>query len=242
MPRRLLVYLLLGGLTTTLAAQELTLSTAAKTYANTEQVWVNLSVNGAAALPGAYKFDITYSADKLSFLGTQPADKGPFAITPAAAARGNIVSVAGFQGIADTGRGTASLVTLVFTPKTGSVAIDTGSFSIGSKEVYSTQAAAMDLTVIKQMTSVLLPAPDHQQAQKITIAGNYIKFSLPHDGTASITIFDLNGRTVATPLASVRCRAGYQAVPVGKSLRSGIYIVAVRGTGLNATKKMEVVR
>ncbi|MBN1576762.1 MAG: hypothetical protein JW913_09435 [Chitinispirillaceae bacterium] len=243
MPKRLLLPLLLiYGVATTLPAQELSLSTAANTYAAGEQVWVNLSVLGAATIPGAYKIAVGYNASKLTYLNILPADKGPFTITPAASANSGTVTIAGFQGITDSGSGTASLVTLVFTPASGSVDVDTSSFSVGSKEVFSAQAQAMDLKVTKQATSVLLPVPGRMRQQKITIANNYIRFTVPNEGLTSIRIFDLGGRTVAVPLKPSRCKAGHQAVPIGASFRSGIYIVSVHGVGLTATKKLEVVR
>jgi hypothetical protein len=242
MQQRPLAHLLLAGMFTALSAQELTLSTAAKTYSASEQIWMNLSVTNPAALAGAYKIDVGFSNDKLSFTGILPADKGPFAITPAAVCQGSVVSIAGFQGISDTGKGTVSLATLQFTPKSGSVAVDTATFSIVNREIYSTQATAMDLRITKLATSVLMPSTARVRAQKIIVSGNYLKFELPHEGTASITIFDLSGRTVAIPLAKSHCRAGFQAVPIGKSLGCGIYLIALRAEGLNVTTKMEVVK
>jgi hypothetical protein len=78
--------------------------------------------------------------------------------------------------------------------------------------------------------------------RNITIAGNYIRFSLPQGGPASVTIYDLNGRVAALPLATVHCRAGFQAVPLGTGLRSGIYLVSLRSASLNAVRKLEVVK
>jgi hypothetical protein len=240
--RFLLPVLLIFSLTVTVFAQELALSTAAKTYAAGEQVWVNVSVLNAGATPGAYKITVGYNTGELTYLNIIPADRGPFTITPAAFATGGSVTVAGFQGIIDSGKGSTSLVTLAFTPANGPVEIDTASFSMNSSEVFSAQAQAMDLAVTKQATSVLLPSPGRIQQQKITVTGNYIRFNVPKEGITSVHIFDLKGRTAAVPLQPGRCKAGYQAVPLGKALRSGIYIVAVRGNGLNSTRKLEVVR
>jgi hypothetical protein len=243
MPKRFSLPILLTiGLAVTVSAQELALSTAAKTYTAGEQVWVNLSVLNAATIPGAYKINVGYSTSKLTYLNILPAEKGPFTITPATSATGGTITVAGFQGITDSGQGAASLVTLVFTPASGPVDVDTASFSISGKEVYTAQAQAMELKVTKQATSVLLPSPGRMQPQKITIANNYIRFTVPNEGLTSVRIFDLNGRTVAVPLQPSRCKAGHQAVPLSSTLRSGIYIVAVRGVGLNVTKKLEVVK
>ncbi len=243
MLKRFLVPLLLpwclGGVS---SAQELMLSTAAKNYAAGERIWVNLSVLEASAVPGAYKIAVRYDASKVSFTNVLPAEKGPFSITPAAVAGNGTVSVAGFQGVVDSGSGSASLVTLVFTPLEGPVEVDTASFAVAGDEVYSTGAQPMELKATRQTTSVLLPSAGRSRAGKITVTGNYIRFSMPSDGIASVRVFDLNGRTVAVPLAPVRCKTGHHAVPLGNTLRSGIYIVAVRGTEINATKKLEVVR
>ena len=243
MPKQLLMPMLLAcGLTIAVSAQELALSTTAKTYNTGEQVWVNLSVLDAGTMPGAYKIEVSYDASKLNFLTTLPAEKGPFAITPAASANGGTVTVAGFQGIVDSGQGAASLVTLVFTPTNGDVVIDTTSFTIGSKEVFSAQAQAMDLRVTKQTSSVLLPSSGRALRRDIMITGNYIRFTVLNEGITSVRIFDLKGRTIATPLPPSRLKTGNHGVPLGRYLRSGIYIIAVRGVGLTATKRLEVVR
>ncbi|MBN1758118.1 MAG: hypothetical protein JW863_07370, partial [Chitinispirillaceae bacterium] len=147
------ILLFIFSLTAGLSAQELVLSTTAKTYPSDEKIWVNLSVLEAVALPGAYTLSVKYNEAHLAFLNILPADNGPFTVTPAAAAKNGIVTIAGFQGIVDTGLGTASLATLVFAPAAGPVAIDTSSFSVDKNEVFSTQAEEMQLPVVKQTTS-----------------------------------------------------------------------------------------
>ena len=223
-------------------AQELSISAAAKTYVAGEQIWVNLSVLNGASIPGAYKIKVRYDENKFGFQSILPAKQGPFSITPAASNGGSVVTIAGFQGILDTGLGTASLVTLVFTPANGSAAVDTASFAIDSKEVYTAQAQAMDLKVTRQTTSVLLPSPSRHQKERIILTNNYIRFPVMKEGMTSVRIIDLNGRICATPLAPGLCKAGYHAVPIGKALGSGIYLVTVRGVGLSATERVEVQR
>jgi hypothetical protein len=222
-------------------AQELCLSTAAKTYASGEQVWVNLAVLNAGAVPGAYKVRVTYDTNKLRYSNILPA-KSPFFITPAASIKNGMVTIAGFQGIADTGSGNASLVTLVFTPKSGPAAVDTGSFLFNSSEVFNAKAREMDLKTTKQAASVLLPSPDRGQRQRIFLTKKYIRFSLVMEGIASVRLFDLNGRVRATPLPPTFCKAGHHAIPLGNALPSGVYLAAVRGAGLSAAEKLEVVR
>ncbi len=238
----LLAMLCAGGLFTASLAQELAVSACAKTYASGEQIWTNLSVVNATTVPGAYTVKVTYDADKLKFLNILPASSGPFSITPSASSGGGTVTVAGFQGIVDTGRGNASLATLVFTPISGSMLIDTASFAITGKEVFNAQAQPMDLKVTKQTTSVLLASPGRTDQRRILLTKNYIRFSIVREGIASVRIFDLNGRTCAYPLQPTPCRPGYHAVPVGTTLRSGMYIIALRTAGLSMTEKLEVVR
>jgi hypothetical protein len=222
--------------------QELCISTAGKTYAPGEQVWVNMAVLHASTIPGAYKVQVSYDPQKLSFSGILPAGQGPFSITPAASSDNGLVTVAGFQGIVDTGNSDASLATLVFLPANGSVDIDTASFSVKNKEVFSAHAEAMDLRETKLATSVLLPAPDRAFRGKITVANNYVRFAVPNDGLTSVHLYDLNGRVCAVPLSSRYCKAGYHALPLGNALRSGIYIIALRGVGCKVTEKLEVVQ
>jgi hypothetical protein len=233
---------LVGGLFASGPAQELSVSASAKTYASGEQIWANVSVLGASTLPGAYAIKINYDAQKLKFLNILPAQQGPFSVTPAASNSGGVLTIAGFQGIVDTGRGNTSLATLVFTPLSGSTAIDSASFSVSGKEVYNTQAQIMDLKVTKQTASVLLASPGFSRYERIILTKNYLRFSVIRDGIASVRIFDLAGRTCAVPLAPAPCKAGYHAVPLGRRLRSGIYVVTVRSPGLCATEKVEVVR
>jgi hypothetical protein len=224
------------------SGQELSVSTAAKTYAAGEQVWVNLSVLGASAIPGAYKIKVNYDAGKLTFSSILPAKQGPFSVTPAASAAGGGVTVAGFQGIVDSGSGNTSLVTLVFTPAGGSAVIDTASFAIGGKEVYSASAQVMDLKVSRQSTSVHLPSAERSLMRRIVLTNNYLRFPVVKEGLTSMQLFDLSGRVCAVPLSKAFCKAGYHAVPIGKSLGRGIYIVKVLGAGLCVTERVEVLQ
>jgi hypothetical protein len=238
----LFILLLISSIPFTLSSQELTLSTSAKTYADGEQVWVNLSVLNAASMPGAYKIGVAFDASKLAYLNTLPAENGPFSITPAVSASNGTVTVAGFQGIVDTGNGSASLVTLLFTAANDNVTIDTTSFSVSSEDVFSTEAQKMELIVSRQAASVLLPPSQRTVQNRIYLTNNYLRFSVPHEGVTSIRIFDLGGRTVAVPLAPTRLKAGNHCVSLDASLGSGVYLVALRGVGLKTTKKLEVIK
>jgi hypothetical protein len=240
--RALQIMLLAGGFFALGIAQELSVSTAAKTYAAGEQIWVNVSVLGAAAIPGAYKIKVNYDAGKLKFSNILPANQGPFSVTPAASNAGGSVTVAGFQGIVDSGSGNTSLVTLVFTPASGPAAVDTASFVIGGKEVYTAQAQTMDLKVSKQSTSVLLPAANNRLMRRIAVTNNYIRFPVMKEGLTSVQLFDLGGRLRAEPLSPTFCKAGCHAVPIGGLPGRGIYIVKVRGAGFCAAERVEVLR
>ena len=239
---RILPLLLISCLTAHLAAQKLVLSTTATTYTSEENIWLNLSVLDADALPGAYTITVGYNASLLTFQHMLSAETGPFTVTPAASAQNGTVTVAGFQGIADTGTATASLATLVFVPAAEQVTIDSSSFSVRRNEVFSARAQEMQLSVVREMTSVLLPPVKNRLRQQISLNNGYLRFTVLNDGPTSVRIFDLGGRTVAVPLPRSDCKAGVRAVPVGMSLGSGIYIVTVRGAGLNAAKRLEVVK
>ena len=75
MARQPLLLLLISSLFFSLYAQELNLSTSARTYTNGEQVWVNISVLDATTMPGAYKIALSFNASQLSYLNTLPAEK-----------------------------------------------------------------------------------------------------------------------------------------------------------------------
>lgn len=223
-------------------SQELTLSTAQKTYSTNVQVWVNLSITDATSLPGAYSFDISFRNDDLSFVTILPAEDGPFTITPAASAEGNTVRIAGFQGITQTGTGTVSLATLVFLPLRDQTVVDTSYFSVAGTQVYTTNAETMEVTLSKRATSVLLPAPQRKTRSGITLSRSYLTFSVIKSGITTVHIYNLNGRVVERPLFRKHCRAGTHGVPLPSGLRSGIYIARVNGNGFTATQKLEVVR
>ena len=235
-----LVLLLVTISSISLSAQELSLSTAGRSYRNGEQVWVSLSVLNAATIPGAYTVSVAYDAGKVSYVNILPAEKGPFSITPAAAAQNNTVTIVGFQGIVDSGNGTTSLVTLIFNTTVDNVSIDTATFSITRNEVFTPQAQPMELSVTEHATSVLLP-PQKKIRQHVYLSHNYLRFTVPYDGITSVRIFDLAGRMVAVPLGPSYLKAGNHGIPIG-SLSSGIYLVTLRGVGLKTTRKLEVLK
>ena len=234
--------LLVGSLPFITFAQQLSLSTSARTCSAGEQVWVNLSIQNAASMPGAYKITIGFDEAVLSYLNTLPADHGPFAITPATSAGNGSVTIAGFQGIVDTGNGSTSLVTLLFVTTGDKVTIDSTTFSVTGNEIFSTQAQRMYLTVSRIATAVQLPPSKKTLHQGIHLTGNYLKFSIPRAGITSVRIYNLNGKTVATPLAPSHLSAGNHGVSIGSRLSSGIYLVSLRGNGICTTKRVEVLR
>lgn len=238
MHRYLLFLLLIVNSIT--SAQELSLSTTARSYNNDEQVWVSLSVLDAGIIPGAYTVTVSYDAEKLLYMNIIPAEEGPFSITPAAVAKNGTVTIAGFQGIVNNGNGTASLGTLIFSAFADNVIIDTSSFSITQNEVFTPEAQLMELSVTKHTTSVLLPSVKKAE-KRISLSRNYLRFTVPFDGITTVRIYNLTGRTVAVPLTPSYLKAGDHGIPIG-SLSSGVYLVALRGVGLNTTGRLEVLK
>jgi hypothetical protein len=222
--------------------QELTISTAAKNYSAGEEVWVNLSVLKAPVTPGAYVVKLNYDAAKLSFRKILPAESGPFSITPSVTTASGVLTVAGFQGVADTGSGSVSLVTLVFIPIGASASVDTSTFSITSNEVYTPQAQQINVILAKHPTSVMLPSQHAKINRNIRLTHNYVQFSVLKAGLTSIRIFDLGGRLCATPLAPSQLSPGRQAVPLKRPLTNGMYVVSVNNAGYNVVEKLEVLR
>lgn len=70
----------------------------------------------------------------------------------------------------------------------------------------------------------------------------FIKFSLPKSGYASLKIYDVTGRLVATYLDGFVEAGNYNAEINGKELSSGIYYYTLIANGLTDTKKMILIR
>jgi hypothetical protein len=65
-----------------------------------------------------------------------------------------------------------------------------------------------------------------------------LEFSLPHAAEATLTIFDIQGRTVSV-LANGRFNAGQHRVTFdGSSLASGVYTARLQSTGMTKTQKL----
>lgn len=240
--RHILSAAVLMYLSIPVASQELLLSTARKSYNITDQVWVNLSITDAKKLPGAYSFDVNFPNDKLSYVSVLPAEKGPFTITPAASAKEGVVSVAGFQGITETGTGNVSLATLVFLPLNDRTTVDTATFSLSEFSVFSTQAETMEVTFAKRGASVLLPQARTKKHPTIRLTRNYLTFSVIKSGITTVRLFNLNGQVVVRPLFRKHCKSGTHGIPLPSGLRSGIYIGTVQGNGFTTTQRLEVVK
>jgi hypothetical protein len=75
-----------------------------------------------------------------------------------------------------------------------------------------------------------------------------ISFRAPVDGHVTVKIFDLAGELVRTPFdADVQSGLWFQANWAGKndqdeSVASGIYIVSVRGGGINSIRKVVLLK
>lgn len=229
-------------LSTPAASQELLLSTAQKSYNMTDQIWVNFSITDASKLPGAYALDINFPNDKLSYVSVLPAEKGPFTVTPAASADGGVVSIAGFQGITETGTGNISLATLVFIPLNDQTSVDTADFSLSDLKIFTTQAETMEVTFAKRGASVLLPQAATKKHPAIRLTRNYLSFSVIKSGITTVRLFNLNGQVIVRPLFKKHCKAGTHGIPLPAGLRSGIYIASVQGSGFTTTQRLEVVK
>jgi len=78
--------------------------------------------------------------------------------------------------------------------------------------------------------------------------GTVIGFSLPTDNTVSITIFDMNGRTVSTLIDNVDMSSGYHSVMWnGKDMNNqevsaGVYIYSLKGEGVSKARKMIMIK
>jgi hypothetical protein len=63
--------------------------------------------------------------------------------------------------------------------------------------------------------------------------------NLANAGTADITITDVTGRVVLTTTADMNQTSGNQKLNISQ-LAKGLYVLHVRGNGLNVTRKLEV--
>ncbi len=70
-----------------------------------------------------------------------------------------------------------------------------------------------------------------------------IKYQLPEDARVSLTIFDILGRTVATPVERLPLKAGYYESRFdGTNLSSGIYLYRLDAGSFQQIRKMLIVR
>ncbi len=69
-----------------------------------------------------------------------------------------------------------------------------------------------------------------------------IPFSLPNNGFATLTIYDLNGRTAAVPLAKELPAGSHTVVFDGKDLAAGVYICQLDFEGRVAFTKLALVK
>ena len=68
-----------------------------------------------------------------------------------------------------------------------------------------------------------------------------IRYSLPEEATVTLSVYDLQGRRVATLLDHVFREAGRHDVPVPSDRwKPGIYLYRLEAGGLSATRKMVV--
>lgn len=98
------------------------------------------------------------------------------------------------------------------------------------------------------LTGIINPA---SEALKFDLAQNYpnpfnpvtnIHFTVPKDGQASLKIYDITGKLVATYLDEYVTKGTYNADIDGTSMASGVYFYTLKSNGFADTKKMILVK
>ena len=76
-----------------------------------------------------------------------------------------------------------------------------------------------------------------------SVGSTSIRYTLPGPLSVSLTLYDLQGRTVAKPLANTSQAAGPQQLTLSTvGLRPGCYLYRLEAGGLSATRKLVVLR
>jgi hypothetical protein len=217
-----------------------------KTYSQTEEVWASISVENSAALAGAYKIGIRFNGTALSYIRSIAAQDGPFSVGPSVHASGDTVILAGFQGISDTAAaGPIVLGVLVFKTLTDSVKIDSSSFAWISDNVYDTDAKLLALQK-KTATPVSMrprQAPNtHFSNPFARIENGYLIFSVPSSEKLRMDLYSIAGKKVASFFNDVSITEGMHAVPLGRYLATGIYVLCIKTPHYMRTFRLGVAR
>ncbi len=83
----------------------------------------------------------------------------------------------------------------------------------------------------------------HPAAPNPFAGATVLRFDLPAPGPVRLSVYDVTGRRVATPLDGAAFEAGSHAVPFdGDALPSGVYLVRLEAAGAAATRRITRVR
>jgi hypothetical protein len=237
----LAAFLFVCGLTAAASSQQFMLSVAGRQYQMAEEIWVSLSVTGSSALPGAFAAKLRFDTTGLSF-GQMLSSPGLFVVTPSASCRGDTVSIAGFQGISDSDSfRTIILATFMFKAK-GTIIVDTSTFSIAQRAVYSTTASLLQLRDGKEISAVRMTSRADRALPRVTLVRGYLRFAVPAEGPVSVRIVNAAGRIIAAPMARAHLGKGTYAVPLGTLPKTGFLIAVVEGRGFSYSQKLGVAR
>jgi flagellar hook assembly protein FlgD len=114
--------------------------------------------------------------------------------------------------------------------------------------LYNAEVQSALQTTIAGTTGIVNPPGE---ALKFELNQNYpnpfnpvtnIKFTVPKDGHASLNIYDITGKLVATYLNDYVTKGVYNAEIDGTNLSSGVYFYTLKTNGLTDTKKMILIK
>jgi len=114
--------------------------------------------------------------------------------------------------------------------------------------LYNAEVQSALETSIAGTTGIVNPPVE---ALKFELLQNYpnpfnpvtnIKFTVPKDGHASLNIFDITGKLVATYLNDYVTKGVYNAEIDGTNLSSGVYFYTLKTDGFTDTKKMVLIK
>jgi hypothetical protein len=226
-------------------AQELQLGFFPKVYTQGEEVWASIAVTGVTSMPGAFTASIVFDSALLAFRNVMAANNGPFAITPAISISGNTLTLAGFQGVDDGAPSSYTVLTLIsFVARKANVTVDSSLFGWKETSVFSTDGQKLALVQTIRNGTALRSERKSPGAAIVPprFERGYLVFSLPHDGMTRLSLFTLKGSRIDISMKDLVLRAGTHAIPLGRKLPAGIYVLSIASTNYSATYRMGVAR
>jgi hypothetical protein len=223
---------------------QLILSVPAKTYQKNDIVPFSIAVIDSHALPGAYRISLGFDTASLKFLRTVVAETGPFLLAPEIALKGTEIVMAGFQGVAKASPNPYSvLARLEFITRVDNVAITQEKFPLNKQVVYNSDGQEMAL-VPKYITATALQpfVPGPAAGFPVFVRNGLLHFSVPHTGSFSVFVMDMQGKCLLRPLVGQTLLAGSHVLPIGHSLPGGSYVVNIKGPSMSIVRKTGVVK